>query len=341
MEICRSSTKKVRKMEQILNRLSVVIPCYNSEKNIERVVNEMEKVFAEDNILDYEFILVNDCSRDKTSSVIKKMAESKPYVTAVDLAKNSGQHGALMAGFHYVTGEYVVTCEDDGQTQISAIEAMLSKIREGYDAVAARYLHRPPTSLLRRFGSYMATKMSQMTIPHPEGVDTSIFFMARRFVIDEMVKYDHPYPYVTGLLLRTTHNVTNVDVDQLDRITGTSGYTFRKLLDLWMNGFTAFSVKPLRVAIFSGMISSGTGVLYAIYIIIRKLLSYDVAAGWSSIVSVILIMSGIILCVLGIIGEYIGRIYICINNAPQYVVKNVTRQSLDASMRTDGVLEVE
>lgn len=325
----------------INERLSVVIPCYNSAKNIERVVGGVEEVFAENGISDYEFVLVNDCSKDETSSVIKRLAVERPYITAIDLAKNAGQHGALMAGFHYVTGEYVVTCEDDGQTQINAIPEMLVKICEGHDAVAARYLHRPPASLLRRFGSYMAVKMAQMIIPRPKGVDTSIFFMARRFVIDEMIKYDHPYPYVTGLLLRTTHNIANVDVDQLDRITGTSGYTFRKLLDLWMNGFTAFSVKPLRIAVFLGMLSSAAGVLFAVYIIIRKLLSYDVAAGWSSLVSITLIMSGIILCVLGIIGEYIGRIYICINNAPQYVVKNVTRESFDTPVSAASFPEME
>lgn len=310
----------------IQNRLSVVVPCYNSEKNIERVIEGAEIIFEKNNIKDYEFILVNDCSRDNTFSVISKLAEEKSYVTAIDLAKNAGQHGALMAGFHYVTGEYVITCEDDGQTQISAVGEMLEKIGQGYDVVAAKYEQRPETSLMRRFGRYMGKKMAMTMLPRPEGVSVPIFFLAKRFIIDEIIRYDHPYPYITGLLLRTTHNIANVEVNQRERISGGSGYTFRKLLNLWMNGFTTFSVKPLRIAMFFGIASSAMGIIYALLIILRRIFLDDVIMGWSSLSSIILIMSGIILCVLGMIGEYVGRIYICINNTPQYVIRYVITQ---------------
>lgn len=310
-------------MEIVKNRLSVVIPCYNSEKNIERVVAEAEEVFAKNQINDYEFVLVNDCSKDHTCAVLRKLAEEKAYVTALDLAKNSGQHGALMAGFHYVTGEYVVTCEDDGQTQIGAIGAMLEKLQEGYDVVAAKYRQRPQTSLFRRFGTYMTRRMSIMMMPRPEGISVPIYFLARRFVIDEMAKYEHSYPYVTGLLLRTTHNIANVEVEQLERMSGSTGYTFRKLLRLWLNGFTAFSIKPLRTATYMGFLSALIGVCYAAVIVIRRFVFNDVVAGWSSIIAVLLVMSGLILCVLGMIGEYVGRIYMCMNHTPQFVIRNV------------------
>ena len=309
-----------------MHKLSVVIPCYNSEKNIEQVVANLEEYLRKCKIDNFEFVLVNDCSRDHTSTIIKKLAEEKTYVIAIDLAKNTGQHGALMAGFHYVSGEYVVTCEDDGQTQVGAVVEMLNKIQEGYDVVFAKYVNRPIVPPFRRFGTYIAAKTSRLLMSEPKDIDISIFFMARRFVINEIIKYDNPYPYVTGLLLRTTHNIANIEVNQLERMTGKSGYTFRKLLNLWLNGFTAFSVKPLRLAVFFGMFSSIAGVFFAIIIIIRKIVLHDIVAGWSSLISIILIMSGIILCVLGLIGEYIGRIYICINNAPQYVIKSVTKK---------------
>lgn len=314
-------------------RLSVVIPCYNSEKNIESVLAEMKQVFLDNRIDDYEIILVNDCSKDNTFSIIRKMAEENKNITAIDLAKNAGQHGALMAGFHYVTGEYVVTCEDDGQTEISAISEMMSKLSQGYDVVTAKYKQRPQTSIMRRMGRFMGKKMSSYMLPRPEGLSVSIFFLARRFVIDEMIRYDNPYPYVLGLLLRTTQNIANVEIEQRARMNGGSGYTFRKLLNLWLDGFTAFSVKPLRIASLLGGVFSVLGVLLAIFLIIRRL-AFDIGmADWSLIASIMLVIGGVILCVLGMIGEYVGRIYICINNAPQYVIRHIVSQEWSAEQK--------
>lgn len=323
-------------MQMVKNRLSIVVPCYNAEKNIEQVVCQAEKILRDNHIEDYEFVLVNDASKDNTFSVLQRMAEEKAYVTALDLAKNSGQHGALMAGFHYVTGEYVVTCEDDGQTQIQAIGRMMDKLQEGYDVVAAKYMQRPQTSPFRSFGRYMAKQMSVAMMPRPKGISVPIFFLARRFVIDEMTKYEHSYPYVTGLLLRTTHNIANVEVEQLERLSGNTGYTFRKLVRLWLNGFTAFSIKPLRIATFMGFFSALTGIVYAIMIVFRRFVFNDVVAGWSSLISITLVMSGLMLCVLGMIGEYVGRIYMCINRTPQFVVREIVSGQVE---RTDTYLK--
>lgn len=148
--------------------------------------------------------------------------------------------------------------------------------------------------------------------------------MARKFVVDELIKYDQPFPYLNGLVSRTTGNIAEVDSVQKDRNTGHSGYNFKKLLNLWLNGFTAFSIRPLRVSVALGILSSLIGLILALVVIIRKLvLANDVGAGWTSIIAVILIMSGIILAVLGMIGEYIGRIYLCINQTPQFVIRKV------------------
>lgn len=302
-------------------KLSVVIPCYNSEKNIESVLNRDMQIFNDAGIHNYEFILVNDCSRDDTWNVLKQIADRYDNVMSVNLAKNCGQHGAIMAGFHYVTGDYIVVSDDDGQTQMEMVTILLKKIREGYDVVSTEWVNRGKRSFIRRMGTRLTHKLNNILMDNPENLDISIFFMARRFVIEEMKKYRNAYPYINGLILRTTHNIAVVEVDQLPRKSGTSGYSFKKLVSLWLNGFTAFSIIPLRIASFAGVISAFAGFAYGIYIIIRKLLSDNVALGWSSTNAIILFMFGITLCVLGMIGEYLGRIYMCINSSPQYIVK--------------------
>lgn len=308
-------------------KLSVVIPCYNAERNIEGVIEKDIKIFQEQGITDYEFVLVNDCSRDNTWNVIKSLSEKNDKIVCINLAKNAGQHGAIMAGFHHVSGDFVVVSDDDGQTQMEAITKMINKMDEGYDIVTTEWVAKAKRSLIRRLGTKVSDTMNEVLLGAPKGTVLSIFFIARRFVIDEMIRYGNPYPYIIGLLLRTSHNIGTVQVEQLDRINGESGYSYRKLLSLWMNGFTAFSVVPLRMATYVGVSSAVIGFIYGIYILIRRLIMNNIAAGWSSIIAVLLFMSGIILCVLGLIGEYIGRIYISINNAPQFIIKEIVNEN--------------
>jgi len=303
--------------------ISIVIPCYNSEKNIESVIADLDKVFSSMK-LEFEFILVNDCSKDRTLEVISELARNKKNITAIDLAKNSGQHAALMAGFHYAKGDVVVTCEDDGQTNTDVFPEMYSKIKSGYDVATVRMTDRGHRSFIRKAGSKIAEIMNRTLIYNSSDRPISIIFMARKFVVDELIKYDQPFPYLNGLVSRTTGNIAEVDSVQKDRNTGHSGYNFKKLLNLWLNGFTAFSIRPLRVSVALGILSSLIGLILALVVIIRKLvLANDVGAGWTSIIAVILIMSGIILAVLGMIGEHIGRIYLCINQTPQFVIRKV------------------
>ncbi|MBQ1689453.1 MAG: glycosyltransferase, partial [Lachnospiraceae bacterium] len=163
----------------------------------------------------------------------------------------------------------------------------------------------------------------------PEGIRLSAFLVLRRFIVDEIVQYKNPYPYITGLIVRTTHNIANVDMEQAAREVGHSGYTLRKLLGLWLNGFTAFSVKPLRVATMLGLLSSFAGVIFAIITIVRRIILPNVQVGWSSLAVLILIIGGLILFVLGIMGEYVGRIYMCMNNTPQFIVRDMTAEMRD------------
>lgn len=298
--------------------VSIVIPCYRSETTLAPVVEEIIGVMEN---REYEIVLVCDGSPDNVWEVIKRLAEKYPkLIKGVLFSKNFGQHSALMAGYRKVSGDVIVSMDDDGQSDPKGIPKLLEKLEEGYDVVYARY-PKLKESLLRRMGSWLDSKMSETLIGKPKHVKGTSFNAIRRFVIDEMVRYENSYPYVGGLVYRTTKNIGEVPIEHKDRTDGTSGYSLMKLIRLWMNGFTAFSEKPLRAATFLGIGCAMIGFLYGIIIVIQKFVNPAVQLGYSSLMAVILFIGGMLMLLLGIIGEYIGRIYITINNAPQYVIK--------------------
>lgn len=301
-------------------KISFVIPCYNSAKTIEGVVEEIRETMENLEQYIYEVVLVNDCSPDETFQVIRKICQSQSHIYGLDLAKNFGQHGALMAGFHQVSGDIIVCLDDDGQTPASEVGKLLQKIEAGDDVVYASYAHKKH-SLFRNFGTYMNEKMAEFLLGKPRELFVSSYFAARKFVIEEMMKYENAYPYVIGLVLRTTKRISNVEVDHRERQIGQSGYNFKKLLALWFNGFTAFSTKPLRIATVSGSLFALVGFGYGIYTVIKKFLIPQVPIGFSSLMSALMFIGGMVLLMMGLIGEYIGRMYICMNNAPQFVVR--------------------
>lgn len=304
---------------------SFVIPCYRSERSIRRVVEEIDSIMAMRNVISYEIVLVNDCSPDGTWSVLKELAREDKRRVCVNLAKNVGQHGALMAGFSRCSGAFVVTADDDLQTPLDGLWEMRDKLDEGYDVVSAKYSSREGFSLVRRLGTAFNRATNRWLSESKEAgqIRVSAFLLMRRFVVDEMLRYTGPFPYVTGLVLRATLNIANVDLSQRGRAYGQSGYSLVKLIKLWLNAATAFSLKPLRIADVFGTIFASCGFLFAIFIVIRKLLHPEIAAGWSSTISVIFFIGGIQMVMLGIIGEYLGRIYLSINGSPQYVIREV------------------
>ncbi len=304
-----------------MKKVSFVIPCYRSALTIGKVVNEIQSTMNAMENYSYEIILVNDCSPDDTFEVISKLCEENNNICGVNLAKNFGQHAALMAGFHQVTGDILVCLDDDGQTPADEVGKLLAEIEAGQDVVYASYDHKKH-SMFRNFGSWVNEKMLQFLLGKPKELYVSSYFAARRFIVDEMLRYENAYPYVIGLVLRSTKRIVNVPVAHREREIGASGYTLGKLLGLWFNGFTAFSTKPLRIATASGTVFAGLGFLYALYTIIKKFVNPAVPLGFSSLMSAILIIGGLILLVLGLVGEYIGRMYICMNNAPQFVVRD-------------------
>ncbi len=305
-----------------MNKISFVIPCYNSSKTIESVVNEIvTTVNKRDD--EYEIILVNDCSTDDVWNVIKKLRKDNRRIKGICFSKNFGQHSALMAGYNKASGDIVVSLDDDGQTPADEVYSLIDKLNEGYDVVYASYDHKQHSSA-RNLGTKLNNMMCEKLLGKPKGLTITSYFVAKRFVIDEIKKYSNSYAYVPGLVLRTTNSIASVPVNHRAREEGKSGYSFTKLIALWMNGFTAFSVKPLRISTFIGMMTAVIGFIYCIFILVNKIINPKVPIGWTSTIGVMLLIGGMILFVLGMIGEYLGRVYISLNNSPQYVIKEET-----------------
>ena len=302
--------------------ISIVIPCYGSEATIENVVDEVIGTLNTRECL-YEIILVNDCSPDNVWTKIQKLSEKYKEVKGIYLAKNFGQHSALMAGYRESKGDIVISMDDDGQTPADELYKLVDKIEEGYDVVYATYANKQH-NFFRNLGSRVNDFMCEKLLGKPKGLMVTSYFAARKFVINEVCKYENSFTYVIGLIFRTTRNIGTVPVTHRAREEGRSGYTLSKLLALWMNGFTAFSVQPLRLASMLGIGFAMFGFLGFIYVFVNKLINPDVPVGWSSTVAVVLLVGGIILTTLGIIGEYLGRVYISINDAPQYVIRETT-----------------
>ncbi len=300
-------------------KYSFVIPCYNSSGSIGNVVKEIQDKMAEMEESSYEIILVNDHSKDNTEEVIFRLAD-QDNVRAISLAKNSGQDSACLCGYRASKGDYVISLDDDGQNPANEVDRLIDKLAEGYDVVIAHYPHKQHESW-RNLGSRVNDWMEREMLGKPKELYVGSYFIAKRFIIDQITTYPNPYPYIRGLLLSATDNIANVDVDHRSREIGKSQYTLKKLINLWINGFTSFSVKPLRVSTFIGAIIAFLGFVMTLYAVIHKLRHPEISAGWASLMAVVTVLGGMILVMLGLIGEYIGRIYISLNHTPQYVIR--------------------
>ena len=317
-----------------MQMISFVIPCYRSSQTLPGVIQEIKDTMKTLKNYEYEIVLVNDSSPDDTFCVITGLCRENDNITGINLAKNFGQHAALMAGFHYVKGDVVGCLDDDGQTPACEVGRLLAGIEEGADVVYAKYNHKHHSGF-RNFGSHVNEVMTRIMLGKPKDLYVSSYFAAKRFVVDEMIRYEYAYPYVIGLVLRTTKNIVNVEIDHRDRQAGESGYTLKKLLGLWFNGFTAFSVKPLRVATVTGTICALCGFAYGIYTIIKKIFIQppDLVIGFSALMSVIVFMGGMLMLMLGLVGEYMGRMYVSMNNSPQYVIREIVENGKEETKR--------
>lgn len=303
-------------------KFSFVIPCYNSTNTIGNVVDEIETMMKKDmSNFDYEIILVNDCSPNGTTyDKICEISKSNNHVKGICLARNFGQPSAVMAGLNHATGDYIVCGDDDGQTPFSEFPRLFAKIEEGYDAVEAKFATHEKRSVFRKVGTIMNESMATWLINKPRDLVLTTYWVIKKFVRDEMIKYPNSYPYLGGLIMRSTQNVCNVEFTKRDRLKGKSGYSLSKMIALWMNGFTSFSVKPLRITTAIGILFAVIGILAGMVTVIRKLVDPSIAAGYSSLLAVMLFLFGIQFVMMGMIGEYVGRSYMSLNNTPQFII---------------------
>ena len=304
---------------------SIVIPCYNSSHTIRSVLEETSQEMTSLGRVPFEFILAEDCSPDggATLAELKSLADDYPYVKVVELAKNSGQHNASMAALNYASGDIIISMDDDGQTHCSQLSKLFNKLDEGYDLVFGYYEDKKHSGF-RNFGSWVNYETVRLLIGKPRDMKTSSFWVIRKYVRDYIVQYKSQYTHLQGLFLRTvaTNKIASVPVEHFERAYGNSNYTMKKLVGLWSN-IMGFSTVPLKIAQRVGAFMSALGIIGAIYIFIRKLLYPATAMGWSSMMVALFFFSGMIIFFLGIIGEYIGRMFQNLSSAPQFVVREV------------------
>lgn len=299
--------------------VTVVIPVYNSERTIGQLIELMQEEL--EGKYSYNFVLVNDGSSDRSYWICRELAEQDRRVKFISFFKNFGQLSAIIAGLQEADGEIVVVMDDDLQNPPHEVHKLISAIQQGYDFVFG-IPKKMKQSLWRCIGSYISVKMAEIVFGKPKGLYASSYYALHQKVVQEVIKYDGPFPYISGLIVRITKNGCNIPVEHNSRKYGKSGYDFKKLFMLWLNGLTNFSVLPLRIATFVGVASATVGFLYLLLIIIHKLLTPNlITPGWTSVVGFLLLFSGIQLFALGLLGEYVGRIFLLLNKTPQYTVR--------------------
>lgn len=308
---------------------SIIIPCYKSSHTIRKVV---EMTIEEMDRLDrgaYEFVLVDDASPDSGETVAELLSLVRDHscVRVLELAKNAGQHNAVMAGLNYARGDVFIAMDDDMQTHPSQLRFLLDEFDKGYDIVYGYYPEKKH-SKFRNFGSFVNYMTVRVLLKKPKDLKTSSFWVIRKFVRDYVVQYKSAFTHLQGLFLRTTRNISSVPIQHFEREYGTSNYTLKKLLKLWSN-IMGFSIVPLQLATILGYIFSGIGIVGAVAVVIQKLVRPMTYIGWPSTMAAICFFSGINLLFMGLIGEYVGRIFLGMSNNPQFVVRCVHEQEND------------
>jgi len=314
--------------------LSLVIPVYNGSGTIAALVEHTHRIFGGRS---FEIVLVNDGSVDDSEMVCAGLARRFPAtVTFVHLSRNFGEHSAVLAGLSHARGRYVGVLDDDGQNPPEEIGRMLETLKNGhYDVVYGHYIEKMH-SAFRNWGSRFNDRMATLMLHKPADLYLSSFKVMNRFVVDEVVKYEGPFPYIDGLIYRTTRNIGQIPVEHRANLNGTSRYSLRKLVALWLNMFLNFSITPLRLAVYVGLATSCASVAGLLLIWIDKVfITRDLTVGISTVLGSIVLFSGIQLMILGVVGEYLGRMYLGHTRTPQYIVRYVTQNRASAR---DGAL---
>ena len=296
---------------------SAVIPVYRSENTLRELVARLTRVF-ESIGADYEIILVEDCGGDGSWEIMKRLRAADSRIKIIQLMTNFGQHNALMCGFHHAQGELVITMDDDLQNPPEEIPKLIEKIKEWYDLVYGEYISKRH-SPFRNIGSDMVQFVYKKVFSVCDNL--TAFRIIRRDVLQNILRYDKNYVFIDGLLAWSTKNIGYVKVIHNERAQGRSGYGFKKLFTLSLNMITNFSVFPLQLATIFGLLFAFIGVIIGVFFLLKKILYGVPVEGFTSLIVAITIFSGIQLVTLGLIGEYLGRVHLNINNKPQFLIR--------------------
>ena len=299
--------------------ISVVIPVYKAEGCLQELYRRL-RASVETVTEDFEIIMVEDCGEDNSWEIMKAIRETDSRVKIIQLMRNFGQHNALMCGFHFVSGEYIITLDDDLQNPPEEIPKLINKIKEGYDLVYGIY-----TLKRHNFFRNLGSSMIQFFYKKVFSVQGNLtaFRIIKKQVLQEILHYDKNYVFIDGLLAWVTKKIGYVKVDHNLRTHGHSGYSFKKLFTLSMNMITNFSILPLQLSSILGFLFAFLGFLMAFYFFIKKIFFNVPVAGYTSLIIAVTIFAGIQLVTIGLIGEYVGRIHLNINVKPQYIIKEL------------------
>lgn len=313
--------------------VSLVIPVYNSAETVAGVVQEIDAAFSD---ADYEVVLINDGSTDSSETACCTLADrAQGRVVYLHLTRNFGEHNAVMAGLNHARGQYVAVLDDDGQNPPAEARRMLDHaIMHKLDVVYGG-CHRKQHSWFRNFGSLLNDRMANVMLGKPRELYLSSFKVVSHFMVDQITRYRGPFPYIDGLIYRTTRNIGQIEVEHRAREKGRSGYTLLKLIALWLNMFLGFSIMPLRIATLLGLAASSISALLLVGIVIDKLwIAPELTHGIPTILALTVFFAGVQLVVLGTVGEYVGRVFLEQNGRPQFVVRyeirNERRRAPDA-----------
>lgn len=315
----------VSKLDKI--KLSVVIPVYNSEKTIVALIDKINDELSS-TVKEIEFVLVNDGSQDNSHAVILELSKQYPSsLCYIQLFRNFGEHNAVMCALNNMTGDCAVIIDDDFQNPPSEIIKLVETLYKEQVDVVYSYYERKKHSLFRNLGSWFNGVVAQIILKKPKGLYLSSFKALSKELVDIIIQYKGPYPYIDALVLRSTQSIGRSLCQHNERETGRSNYTFRNLIRLWLNMFIGFSVWPLRLMAITGIILSILAFIMVIFFVVVRvsgpfIFMQDIPPGWASTISLITLFFGMHFFSMTILGEYIGRLVLTINKEPQYLVRN-------------------
>jgi undecaprenyl-phosphate 4-deoxy-4-formamido-L-arabinose transferase len=276
-------------------------------------------------------VLVNDGSPDNSGEICRSLLDTADVpLTYIEHARNYGEHNAVMTGLRHARGAYVITMDDDLQNPPEEVVRLYDHARlGGWDVVYTRYATKQHAGW-RNLGSYFANRVADQLLDKPKGLYLSSFRCMSALVVQAVTRYSGPYPYVDGLIMQVTQRIDSIEVRHLPRVEGRSNYNLRRLVRLWLNLATSFSLAPLRLAVYAGAAMAFIGALGAVATMIEALMRHDTPSGWASIMVVILLVGGVQSMLLGILGEYVGRTFRSANGKPQGTVREVERNGAAA-----------